>query len=193
MVAVCEHGTPRVDDPHRLAGVEALGWDETAFQAASARRSTSFVTGIVDLTRGFGPARLLAVVEDRSASALVGWMNQRDPGWRAGIGVAALDPYRGYATALRIALPGAIRVLDAFPVVRLGFAAVDEVRRRIQREHTGHRGAVTTRSMASAGCCAAPPTTTPTAPGYGCWPDSTPGTPTTSSSPAPGSPPRTSG
>ena len=140
MVAVREHGTPRVDDPGRLAGVEALGLDETAFQAASARRSTSFVTGIVDLTRGFGPARLLDVVEDRSASALVGWMNQRDPGWRAGIGVAALDPYRGYATALRIALPGAIRVLDAFHVVRLGFAAVDEVRRRIQREHTGHRG-----------------------------------------------------
>jgi Transposase len=31
-------------------------------------------------------------------------------------------------------------VLDAFHVVRLGFAAVDDVRRRIQREQTGHRG-----------------------------------------------------
>jgi transposase len=43
-------------------------------------------------------------------------------------------------TALRTALPHAVRVLDAFHVVRLGFAAVDEVRRRIQREQTGHRG-----------------------------------------------------
>lgn len=32
------------------SGVEALGLDETALQAASATRSTSFVTGIVDLT-----------------------------------------------------------------------------------------------------------------------------------------------
>jgi transposase len=33
-----------------------------------------------------------------------------------------------------------VRVLDAFHVVRLGFAAVDDVRRRIQQELTGHRG-----------------------------------------------------
>ena len=140
MAAVRQHGTPRVDDPSRLDGVEAIGLDETAFQAASARRSTSFVTGIVDLSRGPGPSRLLDVVEDRSASVLVGWMNQRDFGWRAGIEMAALDPYRGYASALRITLPHAMRVLDAFHVVRLGFAAVDDVRRRIQREQTGHRG-----------------------------------------------------
>ena len=37
-------------------------------------------------------------------------------------------------------LPHAVRVLDVFHVVRLGFAAVDEVRRRIQQETTGHRG-----------------------------------------------------
>jgi transposase len=56
----------------------------------------AFVTGIVNLARGSGPARLLDVVEDRSASALVGWMNQRNFGWRPGVRVAALDPYRGY-------------------------------------------------------------------------------------------------
>ena len=140
MAAVRDHGTPRVADPARLDGVTAVGLDETAFQAASATRSTSFVTGIVDLTRGPGPARLLDVVADRSASALVSWMNEREPAWRAAVTTAALDPYRGYATALRTALPHAVRVLDAFHVVRLGFAAVDDVRRRIQRELTGHRG-----------------------------------------------------
>jgi transposase len=124
-----------------LSAVTALGLDETAFQAASATRATSFVTGIVDLTRrGRGPARLLDVVEDRSASALVGWLDERDPGWRAQVRTASLDPYRGYASALRTALPHAVRVLDAFHVVRLGFAAVDDVRRRIQQELTGHRG-----------------------------------------------------
>jgi len=33
-----------------------------------------------------------------------------------------------------------LRVLDAFHVTRLGFAAVDEVRRRVQQDSTGHRG-----------------------------------------------------
>jgi transposase len=140
MGAVREHGIARVDDPSRLAGVTALGLDETAFQAAAPTRTTSFVTGIVDLTRGRGPARPLDVIDDRSASALVSWLDERDPGWRAQVTTASLDPYRGYASALRTALPRAVRVLDAFHVVRLGFAAVDDVRRRIQRELTGHRG-----------------------------------------------------
>jgi transposase len=140
MAAVRAHGRPRVDVPGRLDGVEVLGVDETAFQAASATRSTSFVTGIVDLTRRDRPARLLDVVADRSASGLVSWMGQREADWRAAVTTAALDPYRGYACALRTALPHAVRVLDAFHVVRLGFAAVDDVRRRIQREDLGHRG-----------------------------------------------------
>jgi len=33
-----------------------------------------------------------------------------------------------------------VRVLDAFHLTRLGFAAVDEVRRRVQQHSTGHRG-----------------------------------------------------
>jgi transposase len=37
-------------------------------------------------------------------------------------------------------LGDAVRVLDAFHAVRLGFAAVDAVRCSIQREQTGHRG-----------------------------------------------------
>ncbi len=57
-----------------------------------------------------------------------------------GIGVAALDPFRGYATALRTTLPGARRVLDAFHVTRLGFDALDQVRRRVQQHTLGHRG-----------------------------------------------------
>ena len=108
--------------------------------SASATRSTSFVTGIVDLTRRDRSARLLYVAADRRSSGLLRWMSQREAGWRAAVRTAALDPYRGYASALRTALPHAVRVLDAFHVVRLGFAAVDDVRRRIQREDTGHRG-----------------------------------------------------
>jgi hypothetical protein len=39
---VLEKGTPVVDDPGRLDGVEGLGVDETAFLAATATSSTEY-------------------------------------------------------------------------------------------------------------------------------------------------------
>ena len=140
MRAVAEHGTPLVDDPTRLAGVAALGVDETAYLAATATHPTEFATGLVDLTRRGGPARLLDVVPGRSAAVLSSWLGEREDDWRSRVAVAALDPFRGYATALRSHLPGAVRVLDAFHVVELGFDAVDQVRRRVQQDTFGHRG-----------------------------------------------------
>ena len=138
MKAVAEYGQAAVDDPARLEGVRTLGVDETAFTAAGPRRSTTFATGIVDMS---GPtARLLDVVPGRSGKALAQWISEQPPGWAEQVQVAALDPFRGYAAALTAALPGAVRVLDCFHVTRLGFAAVDDVRRRVQREATGHRG-----------------------------------------------------
>lgn len=136
MRAVRDYGQPRVDDPARLEGVAALGVDETAFLSANGRHHTMFVTGIVDLDA----SRLLDVVPDRTGKALQDWVSGQPDDWRDGIAVAALDPFRGYATALRSSLPDAVRVLDAFHVTRLGFAAVDDVRRRVQQETTGHRG-----------------------------------------------------
>jgi transposase len=136
MAAVREYGTPLIDNPDRLAGVTALGVDETAFLAANGKHHTVFVTGMVDVTG----SRLLDVVQGRSATVLCQWIAAQPQPWRDGITVAALDPFRGYATALRTSLPYATRVLDAFHVTRLGFAAVDDVRRRVQQESTGHRG-----------------------------------------------------
>ena len=137
MSAVREYGQPLVDDPARLERVHTLGVDEPAFLAATPTTGTVFATGIVALN---GRARLLDVVAGRSGTALSGWVSARDEDWRAGISVAALDPFRGYATALRTTLPQAVRVLDAFHVVKLGFDAVDAVRRRVQQQTTGHRG-----------------------------------------------------
>ena len=141
MRAVRDHGRPLIADPARLVGVAAVGVDETAFLAATATHATEFVTGIVDLTGHPGrAARLLDVVEGRSGKALSDWVSARGRSWRDGITVAALDPFRGYATALRTQLPGAVRVLDAFHVTRLGLAAVDEVRRRVQQDTLQRRG-----------------------------------------------------
>ena len=139
MGAVTEHGQPLIDDPARLVGVHALGVDEHAWQRANAHRHTQFATGIVDLSPG-RPARLLDVVADRSGDAYGDWLAARDPEWRQGVRLAALDPFRGYLNALRAHLPHATHVLDAFHVVKLGFTALDEVRRRVQQEQTGHRG-----------------------------------------------------
>ena len=97
MRAVAEHGAPLVDDPARLEGVAALGVDETAFLAATSTHATEFATGLVDLTRTDGPARLLDVVPGRSGAVLSSWLRGRDARWRSGVAVAALDPFRGYA------------------------------------------------------------------------------------------------
>ena len=137
MTAVRDYGRPLVEDPARLDGVHTLGVDETAFLAATPTAGTTFATGIVALG---GRPRLLDVVEGRSGTALHDWVSARDQAWRDRISVAALDPFRGYATALRTSLPQATRVLDAFHVVRLGLDAVDQVRRRVQQETLGHRG-----------------------------------------------------
>lgn len=53
---------------------------------------------------------------------------------------AALDPYRGYTTALATALPEATRVPDAFHVVPLATQMVNETRQRIQQATFGYRG-----------------------------------------------------
>jgi len=41
---------------------------------------------------------------------------------------------------LSTSLPHAVRALDAFHVVRLALAAVDDVRRRVQQQSLGRRG-----------------------------------------------------
>ena len=136
MAAVRDHGRPLVEDPQRLAGVVALGLDETAFLRASAAHPTLYVTGFVDLDR----ARLLDVVAGRSARAVHDWLGGRPPDWRAEIDVVALDPFRGYANGVAAHLPEATVVVDHFHAVRLANAAIDDVRRRVQNETTGHRG-----------------------------------------------------
>lgn len=54
--------------------------------------------------------------------------------------VAAVDPFEGYARAVREQLPDAQLVVDRFHAVRLGNRMVDDVRRRVQQATVGHRG-----------------------------------------------------
>jgi len=113
MRAVREFGHRILDAAWVDRAVTRLGVDETAFLAATARAHTQFITGLVDLKpAGGGPARLLDVVQGRSGAVVTDWLATRGEQWCSGVQVAALDPFRGYDTALRAGLPAATVVLD---------------------------------------------------------------------------------
>ena len=133
----------RTDHPGRLAGVKTLGVDEHIWRPGRFRAGERAVTAMVDLTRdadGHLHARLLDVVPGRSGTAYASWLKTQAEVFVAGIEHAALDPFRGYANAIRDELPDAVAVLDAFHVVKLGTQVVDEVRRRVQQEQLHRRG-----------------------------------------------------
>jgi transposase len=136
MRAVADHGTPLVDDPTRLDGVATLGLDETNFLKATRLAPTRWITGLVDLEGG----RLLDVVADRTRAAVDAWLHARPRDWLAQVGTVALDPWRGYASALVTPLGHARVVVDHFHAIRLANVVVDQVRRRTQQATLGHRG-----------------------------------------------------
>jgi transposase len=136
MRAVGDHGAPLVDDPARLQRVATLGLDETSFLKATRVAPTRWVTGLVDLEGG----RLLDVVADRTRAAVDAWLQARPRDWLAQVATVALDPWRGYASALVAPLGHATVVVDHFHAIRLANTVVDQVRRRTQQATLGHRG-----------------------------------------------------
>jgi transposase len=141
--AVEAEATRRLADPARLAGVEVLGVDEHIWRPSRVGDQDRAVTGMVDLTRdahGQLHARLLDVVPGRTGTAYAGWLKEQSNTFTDGIKHASLDPFRGYANAIRDELPDAVAVLDAFHVVKLGTQVVDEVRRRVQQDTLSRRG-----------------------------------------------------
>ena len=96
----------------------------------------------MDLTRGkdHPTARLLDLVPGRSGTVYKNWLAERGEDFRAGVRIATLDPFQGYKKAIDDQLQDATSVLDAFRIVKLAGDALDEVRRRVQQDTTGHRG-----------------------------------------------------
>ena len=134
--AVREHGARLLEQAQLGGSARAIGVDETAFTRAGAVTPTVFATDVVDLHAG----KLIDIIPGRRRKVLADWLSDQPAEWATGIEVAALDPFRGYGAALSVRLPNAVRVLDPFHVVRLGFACVDDVRRRVQHQTHGHRG-----------------------------------------------------
>jgi len=136
MAAVKEHGEPLVDDPARVGTVEQLGVDETTWLSATREHPTLFATGLVDLEQRI----VIDVVKGNSGGDLGGWLDQRPEPWLESIRVVATDLAESYRSGLEGRLDHAIRVADPFHVVRLANRCLDQVRRRVQNETTGHRG-----------------------------------------------------
>jgi transposase len=131
----------RVARPERLVGVKTLGVDEHIWRPSRVGTDRA-VTIMVDLTRdqdGCLHARLLDAVVGQSGTASKTWLQAQPDGFTANVEQAALDPFCGYANAIRDELPDAVAVLDAFHVVRLATQVVDEVR-RVQQDTLGQRG-----------------------------------------------------
>ena len=136
-------------DEDRFVGVTCLGVDEHVWHHVSTKpvdqggRGPEEFTGMVDLTRdqdGRVRARLLDLVPGRSGEAYQTWLRDRGDAFRKRVEVATLDPFHGYKNAIDDQLEDAVAVLDAFHIVKLGTAALDEVRRRVQQDTHGHRG-----------------------------------------------------
>jgi len=140
--AIKVEATRRAKRPERLTGVTTLGVDEHIWRPSLKHRERA-VTIMVDLTRdesGRLQARLLDAVTGRSGTAYATWLQEQGLEFRVEVEHAALDPFRGYANAIRDELPDAVAVLDAFHVVKLGSQALDEVRRRVQQQTLHRRG-----------------------------------------------------
>ena len=136
-------------DPARFEGVTILGVDEHVWHHVSTKpiedggRGPKELTGMVDLTRdehGRTRARLLDLVPGRSGQAYKGWLRERGQPFKSCVEIATLDPFHGYKNAIDDQLADAVVVVDAFHVVKLATAMVDDVRRRTQQHIHGHRG-----------------------------------------------------
>jgi transposase len=68
---------------------------------------------VVDLERGrLLDGRLLDLVPDRTKAAVDGWLGARPTAWLAQVTTVALDPWRGYTSALVASLGHATVVVD---------------------------------------------------------------------------------
>jgi transposase len=102
--------------PDRLAGVKVIGVDEHRW-APRRIGPAGFVTLIIDLTPVHdqtGAARLLDMVEGRSATALADWLAAQPADFAAGVQVVAMDGFAGYKTAATAVVPDAVTVMDPF-------------------------------------------------------------------------------
>lgn len=139
--AVVAYGEALLEaDTNRVGTVEALGLDETLFVRLGRFRTQQWCSSIVDVGGPGHPAKLIELIEGRTAAAVSAWLDAQPAQWRAAIRWGVLDMSGPYRKTFDDSLPDAVQVADPFHVVRHANSKLDECRRRVQNETLGHRG-----------------------------------------------------
>lgn len=101
---------------------EVLGIDEVHI---SGRR-------FVAANLGVEPSALVDILEDRSQTTVERFLSTE--GWRDRVRVVAMDMWNPYRTALEVALPDAVIVVDKFHLLQIANRAVDRLRDSVARD-----------------------------------------------------------
>jgi transposase len=139
--AVVAYGEALLDaDVGRVGTTTALGLDETLFFRKGRWRTQQWVTSVVDVGGAGRPAKLIEIIEGRTAVKVSDWIDEQPAEWRTGIAWGVLDLSGPYRAVFDASLPDARQVADPFHLVKLANEKLDECRRRVQNETLGHRG-----------------------------------------------------
>lgn len=122
-------------DRKRLNRTVAIGLDETSFVRLAEHR-TSYATTVCDVEHH----QIIDILPSRHFVDVAGFLDKQPANWKQRIAFGALDMSATYAAVYSVILPKAAQVVDGFHVISLANRALDEVRRRVQNEQTGHRG-----------------------------------------------------
>jgi transposase len=127
-------------DVDRVGRVDALGLDETLFFRKGSRHLKQWCTSIVDVGGPGRTAKLIEVVEGRTATKVSGWLDGQPDEWRQAVRWGVLDMSGPYRKVFNDSLDHATQIADPFHVVKHANAKLDECRRRVQNDTLGHRG-----------------------------------------------------
>ena len=134
--AVTTYGEALLEaDRRRLNRTSAIGLDETSFVKLGGHH-TAYATTVTDVEHH----RIIDILPTRNYVDVAGFLDRQSEAWKSRITYGALDMSATYAAVYSVILPKASQVVDPFHVISLANRALDQVRRRVQSEQTGHRG-----------------------------------------------------
>jgi transposase len=140
-VAYADEVLPAGPPPVRVLGVDETRRGKGRYEVESSTGVKVWVdrfdTGLVDLD---GTGGLFAQVNGRNSAAVIAWLEEQDPDWRAAITHVSMDTSATYARAARLALPHATVIVDRFHLVAIANRAVTEYRRELAWSRRGRRG-----------------------------------------------------
>ena len=135
--AVTTYGEALLEaDRKRLNQTSAIGLDETSFVRLGPYKHTSFATTVADVENH----QIIDILPTREYTDVAGWITAQPKAWKERIRFGALDMSVTYAAVYTVTLPKASQVVDPFHAIALANRCLDDVRRRVQSEQTGHRG-----------------------------------------------------